>query len=149
MNKLNQQLTNTYVEAQTKYGSCAVQKAMRICGTLAMMLICSAMFASAGVEAIQEGVQKGAGQLYNIATVIVLPLAVISFAYSGIKAFFGGEKGLEQAKKTMISSIIILGQIPKAREAAGCAIMFAAIILSQIADPLREKLRNRKGDNKC
>ena len=44
----------------------------------------------------------------------------------------------------LISAMIILDEIPTAREAAGCALMFFAIVLSQIAEPLRDRIKRRK-----
>ena len=41
----------------------------------------------------------------------------------------------------VITAAIILKEIPSPREAAGCVIMFAAIILSQFAGPITERFR--------
>lgn len=46
----------------------------------------------------------------------------------------------------VIAAAIILHQFPTRRERAGCIIMFAAIIISQLSDPLAEKLKKRKKD---
>ena len=48
----------------------------------------------------------------------------------------------------VITAAIILGQIPSAREGAGCIIMFAAIVASQTAEPVVEKIRRRRLKNK-
>ena len=45
----------------------------------------------------------------------------------------------------VLSAALILHQIPTVREAVGCTIMFAAIILSQIGEPLINKIRRKKG----
>ncbi len=45
----------------------------------------------------------------------------------------------------VLSAALILHQVPTAREALGCGIMFASIILSQVGVPLFNKIRQRIG----
>lgn len=44
----------------------------------------------------------------------------------------------------LIAAMIILHEIPSVREAVGCALMFFAIVLSQVAEPLGKKIKKRK-----
>jgi len=52
----------------------------------------------------------------------------------------------------VISAALILHQVPTVREGIGCAVMFLAIILSQVAEPAIEKhkkgksIKQRKAD---
>ncbi len=46
----------------------------------------------------------------------------------------------------VLTAALILSQVPTAREALGCGIMLAAIVLSQVGEPLISKLRKRKED---
>ncbi len=45
----------------------------------------------------------------------------------------------------VISAALILHDVPSARETVGCVIMFAAIVLSQVAEPLRMRINRNKG----
>ncbi|MBQ7715117.1 MAG: DMT family transporter [Clostridia bacterium] len=44
----------------------------------------------------------------------------------------------------LISAAIILKEIPTAREGIGCAVMFIAILISQLAEPLINKIKLRR-----
>lgn len=48
----------------------------------------------------------------------------------------------------VITAAIILGQVPSAREGVGCIIMFAAIVASQVAEPIANKIKSRRQKNK-
>lgn len=50
----------------------------------------------------------------------------------------------------LITAMIILREIPSPREAAGCVVMFLAIVISQVADPVISKIRSKKkGEKTC
>ena len=44
----------------------------------------------------------------------------------------------------LIAAMIVLNEIPTPREGIGCALMFFAIVLSQVAEPLGKKIKKRK-----
>ncbi|MBQ7715723.1 MAG: DMT family transporter [Clostridia bacterium] len=44
----------------------------------------------------------------------------------------------------VLTAAIVLGQVPSAREGIGCLIMFAAIVVSQVAEPVAAKIKRRR-----
>lgn len=71
-----------------------------------MMAICA--FAAGAGESIQNGINTGALQIWNILKAVVGPIGGALFAWNGVKALFGGEKGMEQAKKNMLIIVIVM-----------------------------------------
>lgn len=70
----------------------------------------SPVFASAtdDIEQFGQAVGEGTVQLWNILKAVVGPLAGVVFAYCGIKLMFGGERGIEEAKKRMLIIIVVI-----------------------------------------
>ena len=60
---------------------------------------------------IEGGIKTGSHQLYNIMTAVVLPISAVFFAWNAFKALFGGEKGMEQAKKNMLIIVVVLALV--------------------------------------
>lgn len=104
-----------------------VNKMVRI---FCVMLICVAMFscvafasdAADAAGAIQTGIKTGTQQLYNIITAIVVPIAVVVFAWNGIKMFIGSEREIESAKKTMLITALAIA-----------VVYLAPVIIQQVA----------------
>ena len=70
---------------------------------------------------IEEGVLQGTQRIYRIITSIALPITVVVFAWNLLAAIFGGEKGIDSAKKRLLYCIIILA-----------GIWLAPVIVSQV-----------------
>lgn len=100
-----------------------VNKMVRI---FCVMLICVAMFSCVAFAdasgAIQTGIKTGTKQLYNIITAIVVPIAVVVFAWNGIKMFMGSEREIESAKKTMLITALAIA-----------VVYLAPVIINQVA----------------
>ena len=62
-----------------------------------MLLTC--VFADGG--SIEGRIASGLGDVYKVITTIAVPIAVIAAVFSGYNFFFGGEKGVEKARKTL------------------------------------------------
>lgn len=60
------------------------------------------------IAAVESAVTALSGSIYNIFTGVLLAVATVSFAWAAFKMFFGGEKGLEQAKATMLTVSIAI-----------------------------------------
>ena len=61
--------------------------------------------------AIQDGINNGAEQLWNILKSIVAPIAVVFLGWAGVKTLFFGERGMDGAKSTVITIIIVLALV--------------------------------------
>ena len=78
----------------------------------AFMLAPIAAFADKNTgTAIQDGVSQGANSLWDILKAIVLPIAAVFFAWNAFKAIFGGEHGMEAAKKNMLTIVIVIALV--------------------------------------
>lgn len=78
---------------------------------VAMMIFSLAITAFAAPDttsAIENGIKDGMKQIYNIITSIVIPVAVVVVAFCAFKIFTGGEKGMEQAKKTLLITVVAI-----------------------------------------
>lgn len=82
----------------------------RVFGLLLVMVAVVALFTlpafADGTTAIEDGVKTGLGQIYDIIKGVSVPIAVVCFAICAFKIFMGGEKGMEQAKKLAIYTVI-------------------------------------------
>lgn len=74
---------------------------------LTAMSLDSISFADSSAQII-DSVTKGMGDIYKIIIGIVLPVGAIVFAWNLFKAFFGGERGMEQAKRNILIIIIVI-----------------------------------------
>lgn len=96
--------------------SCCSSKMQRAMATMMIIAIVTAMFCSfalaadptAPTDAIEDGVKTGLSQLYSIMTKLVVPVAVVVLAWCAFKVFAGGQKGMEEAKKTALITIIVI-----------------------------------------
>lgn len=61
--------------------------------------------------AIEKGIKTGTLQLYNLITAVTVPVAALVFVWSAFKVFTGGEKGMEQAKKTMLITVVVIALV--------------------------------------
>lgn len=114
--KFSDAMMTATVETQTKMQTPKMQKLVRIGSMVAlafcMMLSCAFAAPTTGTaDAIQNGVNDGAKQLYGVMTAILLPVAAVVFAWAAFKVLFGGEKGMEQAKKTILTIVIVLALV--------------------------------------
>jgi len=81
-----------------------------VVATVTLMLI-SGAYATSSSTAIQEGVKGGTKQMYELLTAIVIPVAVVCFAWNAFKALFGGERGMETAKKNIFTIVMVLALV--------------------------------------
>lgn len=93
-------------------GQTGTQRMARMTGAaliVAVTMMTVTLAATAGD--IEGGIKAGTQQLYNIMTAVVLPIAAVFFAWNAFKALFGGERGMEQAKKNMLTIVIVLALV--------------------------------------
>lgn len=83
---------------------------MAIVATAALLLVASAAPSTTG-SAITNGVKGGAQQLFNLMEAVVIPIGAICFAWNAFKVFFGGERGMEQAKKNILLIVVVLALV--------------------------------------
>lgn len=79
-------------------------------GFLTLALPAVRAFATDGGE-IASGINNGAQQLWKILIAIVAPIATVFFAWAAFKAVFGGERGMEAAKATIITIVIVIALV--------------------------------------
>lgn len=118
MNSFNDTMTDLYVRTQAKISNPKVQRIASalvafMIATLFMLMVTMGFAADEGdvQGAIQQGVTEGMSQLYDIMLAILLPVAVVLFAWNAFKVFFGGEKGMESAKKNMLIIVAIVALV--------------------------------------
>ena len=81
---------------------------------IAAILTMSLAFAAGGTTTtgnIENGIKTGSKQLYNIMTAVILPVGAVFFAWNAFRALFGGERGMEQAKKNMLTVVVVLALV--------------------------------------
>ncbi|SDD59231.1 hypothetical protein [Peptococcus niger] len=61
--------------------------------------------------AIQTGVKKGSGAIWKIMTAVVVPIAAVLFAWNVFRAIFGGERGMESAKRNIFTIIVVIALV--------------------------------------
>lgn len=71
--------------------------------TVVMCLMMTTVFAAGEIE---QNVKTGLKQVYSIITAIVVPIAVVSIAFSVFKIFTGGEKGMQAAKMIILYTAV-------------------------------------------
>ena len=95
--------------------SSTMQRCFRIFGVVTIVSLMMLTFAYAGGTAaattIEQGVKNGAHELYKVMTAVVLPIAAVCFAWNAFKVLFGGERGMEMAKKQMLTEVIVLALV--------------------------------------
>lgn len=91
------------------------QKAFVALGVIMIVAMALAMFPAAANPstgaAIQDGIKNGTGQLWNIMTAIVLPIGAVAFAWNAFKMLFGGQKGMEEAKRNMLIIVVVVALV--------------------------------------
>ena len=92
------------------------QKAFVAFGVIMIVAMALAMFPLAGGTdttgtAIQNGIKNGTHQLWNIMTAIVLPIGAVAFAWNAFKMLFGGQKGMEEAKRNMLIIVVVVALV--------------------------------------
>lgn len=91
----------------------------RICGMMLLMAMMMTLVAFAGnmnnasgaANSIQQGVSNGADSLYSVMKAIILPIAALALAWCGFKAIFGGQKGMEEAKKYALIIVVVIAVV--------------------------------------
>lgn len=68
-------------------------------------------FAANPGDAIQKGVKQGSGAIWRIMTAVVVPVAAVLFAWNVFRAIFGGERGMESAKRNIFTIIIVIALV--------------------------------------
>lgn len=77
---------------------------------------------SAAAATIEQGVKTGMGKVYGIITAIVVPIAAVCLGVGAFQFFFGGERGVEKAKKICLYTL------------GGVALVYLApVVVSEIA----------------
>ena len=60
-------------------------------------------FCTAGaMDAIKNAVYQGAGHIYSLMRVVVIPLVVVAVAWAGLQFLFFGSRGTENGKKILM-----------------------------------------------
>lgn len=71
---------------------------------------------------IEQGVKTGMGKVYGIITAIAVPIAAVCLGFGAFQFFFGGERGVEKAKKICLYTL------------GGVALVYLApVVVSEIA----------------
>ena len=60
---------------------------------------------SGTASTIEQGVKTGMGKVYGIITAVVVPVAVVCLGVGAFQFFFGGERGVEKAKKICLYTL--------------------------------------------
>lgn len=104
----------------TKKNSAALWRGFTIVLTLVLLTMMMTTFAFAAEEeaaqatqasesgtatTIEQGVKTGMGKVYGIITAVVVPIAVICLGVGAFQFFFGGERGVEKAKKVALYTL--------------------------------------------
>ena len=63
------------------------------------------------IKNIQSGIAKGMENIYSIILTITIPVAVAVVGFCAFKIFTGGEKGMQEAKKTFLIAVVALAII--------------------------------------
>lgn len=91
------------------------QKAFVAFGVIMIVALVLAMFPAATTpstgDAIQNGIKDGTNSLWNIMTAIVLPIGAVAFAWNAFKMFFGGQRGMEEAKRNMLIIVVVVALV--------------------------------------
>ncbi len=113
MRNLSEKVNESVIKAQTQVSTSLIKRGVRIFSFAAILtlMFVSVAFADNTSEAIQDGITDGSKQLYNIMTAVVLPIAAVFFAWNAFKALFGGERGMESAKKNMLTIVIVIALV--------------------------------------
>ena len=105
--------------ATNKKHSAALRRGFAIVLMLVVLTMLMTTFAFAAEEAtqatqpgeggtattIEEGVKTGMGKVYGIITAVVIPVAVVCLGVGAFQFFFGGERGVEKAKKICLYTL--------------------------------------------
>lgn len=114
MDTISNVVMETAVDAQLCMQSTKMQRVVRKVGAAAMvfMLLLSAVSAAPnGIANIEGGIKAGTQQIYSIMTAVIVPIAVVFFVWAAYKMLFGGEKGVEQAKKSIFTIVVVLALV--------------------------------------
>ena len=63
------------------------------------------------VNKISDAVSGGMKSIYNVILAIVIPVGAVVFAWNIFKAFFGGERGMQQAKVNILITIVVIALV--------------------------------------
>lgn len=88
------------------------QKAFMAFGIMMVVAFALAMFPSADtIDSIQGGINTGMEQAWDLMKAIATPIAAVAFAWNGFKMLFGGQRGMEEAKRNMLIIVAVIGII--------------------------------------
>lgn len=106
----NKQLKNT--TGKRSYKTTVLRTASLIVVMVFLFMTCCFAAGTGSIEeskaALENAVSDGTETLYNVLLAIILPFAATLMGWAGVKVLFGGEKGLEDAKKTMLRVVIAI-----------------------------------------
>lgn len=71
-------------------------------------LLPNTAFATGTDNVIQKGVNEGASRIWKIIATIVVPIGGCLLAWNVFTAIFGGERGMEAAKKNILIIVLVL-----------------------------------------
>ena len=94
----------TPVKANKSKVAIRVMSIMTICASLAFAFACN-MFAAGTLE---SKIGKGLGDTYKLLISISIPIAIIAAVACGLLILFGGQKGIENAKKFGLGILVAL-----------------------------------------
>ena len=78
---------------------------------IAFILFLTVANAASTSDSIQTGVASASKSVYDIITAIVTPVAGVFFAWDIFKAIFGGQRGMEEAKKNLLTIILVVAGV--------------------------------------
>lgn len=114
MNTISNVMLETAVDAQICMQSTKMQRVVRNVGMIAMvfmLLLSTVLAAPGGIANIEGGIKAGTRQIYSIMTAVIVPIAVVFFVWAAFKMLFGGERGMEQAKKSIFTIVFVLALV--------------------------------------
>ena len=91
------------------------QRAMIVLAFAMMLIAALGVVSFAGgpgiASTIEGGVKNGMEELYDIMTAVVIPVGAVVLAWCGFQALFGGQRGMETAKKTALTVVVVLAVV--------------------------------------
>lgn len=79
--------------------------AMMLCIALCMVMSIASFAADEvedGTNNLVTNIKSGLGSAYKTVAALVTPVAVLTLVFAAFKFFYGGERGVETAKKTIL-----------------------------------------------
>ena len=87
------------------------KKVFAVVLTVSIILSMALMVLAAPEDTIEAGIREGSSRIYSILCTVMLPVAGVILAWNIFKALVYGEKGMEQAKKTIFMLVIVMAGV--------------------------------------